>query len=592
MDMDTQTDQEQPTERRIAVVCPNCGRGYKVAPTLLGRRLVCKDCRSEWRARRVTVEEIRSSIAKQHREHSSELGSAHDSPDMPPSAGSSVAIDMSWAGKSIGRYKARSLLGHGGMGVVWRAHDDSLRRDVALKILSHTRDQKKKAGLNLDLFMQEARAVAKLQHPSVVSIFEVNEDQGHVFLSLELMEGGTLKEYVDKHGKIEPRKLFAWMVGPTRALALAHRRGVIHRDIKPGNLMLDDHGHLKLMDFGLADVTDEEVSEKLRGKAVGSLGWVAPETARGKPTTAQSDLYSMGLVMVYAMTGKPLIHGKSRTEVIAMHQNPPKPPYDEIKGLSKSARAMLERCLAVDPGARYQNADELADALQLCANEDPAEKKRRRKSGVSIAVAATVIGVIAGMGFTLYYGLSLLNAQNEYARPAVDEPAGEAPSTGHSTAAPVTHTPAGGSAANSPLHLAPPSANAAVAPALSPAAKPAATAKPVNAEPQAAAHAAASPAPSGSLPSDAPVTDANARLPWPQVISGQGLHFIASQRGKVFHRPDFDCGGRKIYFGNLVKFDTPEAALAAGRTPCPFCKPADAKPANPSSDPSKPSAQP
>lgn len=416
MDVKGEIDQENLPEKRVAVVCPQCNRGYKIAPTLLGRRLVCKDCRHEWRARRNTIAEIRSSIvAKREREHSSNLNQVSPS-DLPPTAGSSVAIDMSWAGKRIGRYRARSLLGYGGMGVVWRAHDDALRRDVALKILSRTRENGK-GGLNLDLFMQEARAVAKLQHPSVVSIFEVGEDDGHVFLSLELMEGGTLKEYVDKNGKIEARKLFGWMVGPARALALAHRRGVIHRDIKPGNLMFDDHGHLKLMDFGLADVSQEAVSEKLRGKAVGSLGWVAPETAKGQPTTGVSDIYSLGLVMHFALTGHALIQGKSRTQIIAQHQNPPDPGLESIKGLSANGRQLMRRCLAADPGARYQTADELAEDLLFCAEEDPTEKVRQAKKGISIALVAAIFGIFAGVGATLYYVLNLLNEEQSYKTP-------------------------------------------------------------------------------------------------------------------------------------------------------------------------------
>ncbi|MBK8270148.1 MAG: protein kinase [Planctomycetes bacterium] len=420
MDTDIQTEQEKTPEKRVAVVCPQCFRAYKIAPSLIGKRLVCKDCRHEWRARRGTAAELRSSIhTRKLREHSSDLSrSPNGSSDMPPSAGSSVAIDMSWAGRKIGRYRARSLLGYGGMGVVWRAHDDALRRDVALKILSRTRDQNKNGGLNLDLFMQEARAVAKLQHPSVVSIFEVAEDEGHVFLSLELMEGGTLKEFVDKNGKIEPRKLFEWMVGPAKALALAHRRGVIHRDIKPGNLMLDDHGHLKLMDFGLADVTNEEVSERLRGKAVGSLGWVAPETAKGQPTTPVSDLYCLGLVMHYALTGKPLIHGKSRSEIIALHQNPPDARLDEIEGLSHRGKRLMRKLLSVDPALRFQSADELAADLADCAGEDPSERVRRTKKGVSIAVIATILGIFAGVGVTLYYLLDLMNQQESFNTPA------------------------------------------------------------------------------------------------------------------------------------------------------------------------------
>ncbi len=542
MNRETKPSSDQDAEHRVAVVCPKCRRGYKIAPALLGRRLVCKECKNEWRARRSTPEEIRSSLSVHRKDVSSEIDRSPGSSDLPPSAGGSVAIDMSWAGRRIGRYRARSLLGHGGMGVVWRAHDDALRRDVALKILTPTREQSSKSGLNLDLFMQEARAVAKLNHPSVVAIYEVAEDEGHVFLSLELMAGGTLKEYVDRNGPIEPRRLFGLMAGPAKALALAHRRGVIHRDIKPGNLMFDDNDHLKLMDFGLADVADEAASERLRGKAVGSLGWIAPETSRGQTTTAVSDIYSMGLVLYYALTGKPLVHGKSRTEVIAMHQNPPDPNLVRIKGLSPRARRMLERCLAVDPAQRYQSTDELAAALQACADEDPSEKTRRRKTGVSIAFMAALVGIFAGVGATLYYVLELLNEQQRLGTPGMP-----------------FLTQQNNIVLQQLGYTMPPPA-------------PSGPVKPDVAEESAESSSADRLArEAAALPE---ITEENRHKPWTEVIVIPADRFIASQRGRVFHDPEGLCGARHIAYGNLIIFDTIDAAIESGRAPCTQCKPA------------------
>ena len=419
-----QQNRDEPVpQARVTVACPQCSQRYKVAPRLLGRRLVCKKCRHQWRARALSIEE-RQSGRIQQQEAPSDSGRVDLHDDLPAEAGSStVAIDMSWAGRQIGRYRARSLLGYGGMGVVWRAHDDTLRRDVALKILGHKRKDGRQSKLNADLFMQEARAVAKLQHPSVVSIYEVSEDQGRIFLSLELMEGGTLKEHIDANGPIVPQRMFELMIGPAKALSLAHRRGVIHRDIKPSNLMFDDHGHLKLMDFGLADVSQEAVSERLRGKAVGSLGWVAPETALGKDTTELSDLYSFGLVMMYAMTGKPLIHAKTRTAIIALHRDPPEPALNGIRGLSPQGKRLMRKCLAVDPADRFASAEGLAEAMRACAEEDPAARREQSKRGLSIAVAAVVVGVLAGIGLTLHFVLKQMDRLEQLRQPALVEPA-------------------------------------------------------------------------------------------------------------------------------------------------------------------------
>jgi serine/threonine protein kinase len=384
--------------------------------------LICRHCHQEWRAQEIEPEEFRSGRLV-GRGGTTDSGTRILSDDLPPQAGSSsVAIDMSWAGRELGRYRVLSLLGQGGMGTVWRSHDDALRRDVALKILSRSKSNGGElGGLNAELFLQEARAVAKLQHPSVVSIYEVAEDKGQIFLALELMEGGTLKEFVEKHGRVPPRELFRMMVGPVRALALAHKRGIIHRDIKPGNLMFDEHHNLKLMDFGLAEVADETASEKMKGKAVGSLGWIAPETARGQGTTAASDIYAMGLVLLYALTGKPRFQSKSRAQLIAMHQTPPPLDLRGIKGLTPSGEDLLRRCVAVEQADRFLTADFLAEALQRCADEDRELLSRERKKFVKIAAAAGLIGAVIATSMVVYIFTGLINREKEYRKPVLTD---------------------------------------------------------------------------------------------------------------------------------------------------------------------------
>ncbi len=411
-------EQSANPQRRVCVACPACRQGYRISARLLGRRLICRHCHHEWRAQEIDAAEFRSGrLAGQDR--MADSGTAQLPDDLPPTAGSSsVAIDMSWAGRELGRYRVLSLLGQGGMGSVWRSHDATLRRDVALKILNRARRESGEGGLNAELFLQEARAVAKLQHPSVVSIYEVVEDQGQIFLALELMEGGTLKEYVERFGRVPPRELFRMMIGPARALAVAHKRGIIHRDVKPGNLMFDDHGNLKLMDFGLAEVAQEVVSEKMRGKAVGSLGWIAPETARGLGTTAASDIYAMGLVMLYALTGKPFFQSKSRSELIAMHQNPPAMDLGGIKGLTPKGAAMLRKCLAVEQADRFVTAELLTDALEDCANEDPSLKKQMQKAVAKWVVALTLIMALVISCVAVYIYTERMDQQRRYTLPA------------------------------------------------------------------------------------------------------------------------------------------------------------------------------
>ena len=520
-----QPETDQAPDRRVAVVCPECKQGYKVAARLLGKRMICRHCRREFRAVDAGANGTRIAASPKS-DPPSDSGKAMLPGDALPSAGSrSIAIDTSWAGQTLGRYKVLSILGQGGMGVVWRGHDDKLKRDVALKIL--TRSSKgggNIGGISADLFMQEARAVAKLQHPAVVSIFEVAEDNGQVFLALELMEGGTLKEYIERMGPIPPRQLFDWMVGPAKAMALAHQRGIIHRDVKPGNLMFDDHGHLKLMDFGLADVSHEETSAKMRGKAVGSLGWIAPETARGKNTTGQSDIYAMGLVLLYAMKGRPWIQADSRSKLIALHQNPPALDFSGIKGLTSRGSELLRRCLSVEPAERFQTGAELVAALKACAEEDPTFKSRERVSHAGIAISGAVIGGLIVAALVVRYFINLSERVDEMRQPSVnfaDRPTSRA----SSEAAPAKEA-------------AFPSENKSIAPRF------------------------------------AKLEDA--KVPWPQVpwlVDPAKLKFVGTKNGAVFHTATSDCG-RDIFASNLVTYDSVQQALAAGRRPCPRCKPA------------------
>jgi len=402
------------------------------------------------------------------------------------------------------------------MGVVWRGHDETLRRDVALKILNPRRRSKSGACLNTELFMQEARAVAKLQHPHVVAIYEVAQADGQVFLSLELMEGGTLKEHVDRNGSIAPRELFSMMVGPAKALALAHKRGIIHRDIKPGNLMFDDHGHLKLMDFGLADVAQEAASERMKGKAVGSLGWVAPETVRGLGTTPSSDVYGMGLVMLFALLGKPWLQAGSRTELIALHQNPPELDVTGIKGLSPRAAAMLRKCLAVDPAQRFATANDLAETLQAIAAHDPAADFERRKSHTAIAAVAAVFGLLVGVGLVTMYFQRLDKQTNESSTPVVR-----------------SRTPGGA--------------------------------------------VTGLPKPDGPSANDKPryASVADAKVPWPEVpylVNPKQLVYVAEVDGKLFHWATCEKA-RQILACDLKNYKKFAEAEAAGLKPCPVCNP-------------------
>jgi len=504
----------------VEIGCPKCGASYRVGAQLVGRRFQCRKCNHVWRWGLKGSGSIGSGVNTPGSDsHVAPFRSAEEG---LPVAGttSSTVIDMSWAGKRLGRYELKSVLGRGGMGVVWRAHDPTLNREVAIKILTSPQGQASNGSLSRALFLQEARAAAKLNHPGAITVFEIADAGGISFIAMELMHGGMLRDRVEKHGPFDPRELFRLLVQPVKALALAHERGIIHRDVKPGNLMFDDHGMLKLGDFGLSDVTGDPASQSLRGRSVGSLGWVAPETARGEQTTAQSDIYSMGLVMLYALTGKPWLTSDSRSKLLALHQNPPELEIDNIPGLTEDGKALLHRCLARDQADRFQTAYELATFLEHCANEpdEPLVPQSQAEKG-KLKVALISLGAcLAAIVLVVLFVLGYLDKVSQWQRKPLLRP--------RAAPAPVEH-------------VSPPASNG----------------------------------PPEVLPATPHPDDATRRgAAWFGVIDPSTLHFVASKSGRVYHLTTCE-GGRQISISNLVDFKTRAEAEAAGKRPCPICHP-------------------
>ncbi len=502
----------------VEIGCPKCGASYRVGAQLVGRRFQCRKCNHVWRWGLKGSGTLGSGITTPGSD--SNVAPFRSADEGLPMAGgtSSTVIDMSWVGKRLGRYELKSVLGRGGMGVVWRAHDPTLNREIAVKILASPQGQATNGSLSRALFLQEARAAAKLNHPGAITVFEIADAGGISFIAMELMHGGMLRDRVDRNGPMDARELFRLLVQPVKALALAHERGIIHRDVKPGNLMFDDHGMLKIGDFGLSDVTGDPASQSLRGRSVGSLGWVAPETARGEATTAQSDIYSMGLVMLYALTGKPWLSSESRSKLLALHQNPPELEVEGIAGLTDDGKALLHRCLARDQTDRFQTAEELATFLEHCANEPdeplvPQSQAEKGKLKVAlISIGACLIAIVLVVLFVLGY-LDRVSQWNR--KPQLRQ---------RPLPAPVEHT--------SPV------------------------------------------APKGpaEVVAATPHVEDSPPKPWFGTIDPASLHFVASKVGRVYHLPTCD-GGRKIYIYNLVDYTTAAEAEASGKKPCPQCHP-------------------
>src|SRR5215210_411957 len=191
------------------------------------------------------------------------------------------------------RYRLDEKIGSGGMSSVYRAFDPTLERWVAIKLMhrdiSHDPDQ-------LERFRREARAVAQLNHPHVVTVIDAGEDDGAPYIVFEYVEGETLKDRIRRHGRLPISEAVAYAIEIARALGAAHSRNIVHRDVKPQNVLIDAEGSAKVTDFGIARTLDDE-GLTADGRVLGTTDYVAPEQALGQPCTAESDLYSLGIVL-------------------------------------------------------------------------------------------------------------------------------------------------------------------------------------------------------------------------------------------------------------------------------------------------------
>lgn len=271
------------------------------------------------------------------------------------------------SGQVLGHYTILEPLGRGGMGEVYRARDERLDRIVALKLLPRTVVEDRE---RLQRFQKEARTLAALNHPGIVILHAVEEENGHPFLVMEFVEGATLRSAIPDGG-LPLDRLFDWAVPLTEALGAAHARGIIHRDLKPENLMLTRSGHLKILDFGLArtepqrSVSDEATQALTQqGFIVGTLGYLSPEQAQGLPVDARSDIFSLGILFHELLTGHRPFRGKTPLELVSSILRDAPESLDEVRpDLPPALTALVKRCLAKDPADRYPRVDDIHDAL-------------------------------------------------------------------------------------------------------------------------------------------------------------------------------------------------------------------------------------
>ncbi len=304
-------------------------------------------------------------------------------------------------GQPLGHYRIESKLGQGGMGVVYRAHDETLDRDVALKVLAPEilGDDAARAR-----FRQEALALSRLNHPNICTIYEVGEEGGQAFLAMEYVEGRPLRA-VASEGALPVETSLRYGVQMADALAHAHTRGIVHRDLKSANVMVTPEGRIKVLDFGLARrMSQAEAEEATRsmhsltgvGTMVGTLHYMPPEVFRGEPADARGDLWALGVVLHEMSAGELPFRGQTGFEVCGAILN--QPPATLPERVPPALQAVIGRCLAKAPGERYQRAEEVRAALETLQSGGRAAAPlltRRRLVAAAGALALILLAVLA-----------------------------------------------------------------------------------------------------------------------------------------------------------------------------------------------------
>ncbi len=261
-----------------------------------------------------------------------------------------------------GRYRLDAQIGSGGMSMVFRAFDTVLERQVAIKML-HA-DLAAAEEEQLERFRREARAVAQLNHPHVVGVIDAGEDGQVGYIVLEYVEGETLKDRIRRHGRLPVPEAIAYAIEIARALGAAHARGIVHRDVKPQNVLIDEEGSAKVTDFGIARTLDQEGLTQV-GRVLGTTDYVSPEQALGHAVTGQSDLYSLGIVLFEMLTGDVPFKGENQVAVAMKHVREALPDVQVRRPeVSSALAAIVDRATAKDLDRRYADDAELGADLE------------------------------------------------------------------------------------------------------------------------------------------------------------------------------------------------------------------------------------
>lgn len=307
-------------------------------------------------------------------------------------------------GTAVAGYEVEALIGRGGMGAVYRAREEGLGRKVALKIIAPELAQDERFR---ERFLRESRIAASLDHPHVIPIYQAGDEDGLLFLAMRYVEGYDLAKLVAEEGALEPRRAVDLLGQIAEALDAAHEKGLVHRDVKPSNVLIAEAAgreHCYLGDFGLTKRTGSLSGVSVAGEIVGTLEYVAPEQITGDPLDERSDVYSLGCVLYECLTGQSPFPRATDVALLWAHvHEEPTPPSKARDDLPKELDTVIARALAKEPGRRYRSAGELMAATRSALRlvDAPAPPARRSRARVVVAGAVAILLAVAAAAFLL-----------------------------------------------------------------------------------------------------------------------------------------------------------------------------------------------
>jgi beta-lactam-binding protein with PASTA domain/predicted Ser/Thr protein kinase len=293
-----------------------------------------------------------------------------------------------------GRYQVTHLIARGGMAIVYRAQDTLLNRPVAIKTLY---PELSADPLFVEGFRREAQAAANLSHPNIVPVFDWGEDNGTYFIVMELIDGTSLADMLRGGRTLTASHSASLMAQVAAALGYAHRNGVVHRDVKPGNILIASDGQVKVTDFGIAQAMSVEDQMAEEGSVMGTATYFSPEQAEGAPVDGRSDIYSLGIVLYEMLAGRPPFIGDSPVEVSSQHVHGTVPPPSEFNpSIPSDLQAIVMEALAKSPDQRYQSAEDLRTDLMRFSEGQPVRAAQRDVAFFGVDATRAVSKVAPG----------------------------------------------------------------------------------------------------------------------------------------------------------------------------------------------------